>query len=57
MLIAQAMAEYGAMHTLIEAIGQTLRASEDAIRSLGGTTWAGGFFCAFVVWYVMSRRR
>lgn len=56
-LIAQALGEYGALVTVMEAIHEAWTTGGDFARSVDGTTWAGGLFSAFLVWYVVSRRR
>ena len=57
MLIAQALAEYGALAVVIEALDQTWIAAEDYVRGVDGTTWAAVMFAAFLVWYVLGHRR
>ena len=57
MLIAQALAEYGALAAVIDAFNQTWASAGDYARSMDGTTWATALFGAFMIWYVISRRR
>jgi hypothetical protein len=57
MLIAQALAEYGALAAVIDAFHQSWLAAGDYARGLDNTTWATVLFGAFMVWYVISRRR
>jgi hypothetical protein len=57
MLIAQALAEYGALAAVVEAFHHTWTAAGDYARGIRGTTWAVTLFVCFLVWYVISRRR
>lgn len=57
MLIAQALAEYGALAAVVEALHHTWTAAGDYARGIRGTTWAAALFASFLVWYVISRRR
>ena len=57
MLIAQALAEYGALAAVIDAFHQSWLAAGDYARGLHSTTWATVLFGAFMVWYAISRRR
>jgi hypothetical protein len=57
MLVAQALGEYGALATVIQAVQQAWTATGDYARTVDDTTWAGVLFGAFLVWYVVSRRR
>ena len=56
MLIAQALAEYGALAAVIDAFHHTWSAAGDYARGIGSTTWAVALFAAFLVWYLLSRR-
>ena len=57
MLLAQALGEYGALATVIQALHQAWITTGDYARSFDDTTWAGALFGAFIVWYALSRRR
>ena len=57
MLLAQALGEYGALATVIQALHQAWITTGDYARSFDDTTWAGALFGAFLVWYALSRRR
>ena len=57
MLLAQALGEYGALATVIQAMHQAWIAAGDYARSFDNTTWAGALFGAFLVWSALSRRR
>ena len=57
MLVAQALGEYGALATVIQAVQQAWTATGDYARGIDDTTWAGTLFAGFLAWYALSRRR
>jgi hypothetical protein len=56
-LIAQALAEYGAMAILVGAIHDARYTVEALIRGTDRTTVASALFGVFIVWFLVGRFR
>ena len=56
MMLAQGLAEYGALSGALSGIDTFLGGIEDTVRDAGPGTWVAVFIGVLIAWFVFLRR-